>query len=74
MLLTPCNSIHMMFMNYSIDAIFLDKHNKVCAIYKNLKPWFGITKIHKDANSVLELNSGSIDKLQIKIGELLKIN
>mgnify|MGYP000891545934 CR=1 FL=1 len=73
MLIKPCNSIHMMFMKYAIDAIFLDSENRVKAIYENLKPWTGITKIHSDVKSVLELKSGSAKQSGISTGNILTV-
>lgn len=55
----PCNSIHTFFMNYSIDAIFLDKSLKIIKVYRNLRPW-RITPILWRAKSVLELEAMSV--------------
>lgn len=73
MLIKPCNSIHMMFMRYPIDAVFLDSENKVKAVYENLKPWIGITKMHSDVKSVLELKSGRANQTGIINGNILTI-
>ncbi|MFA7146186.1 MAG: DUF192 domain-containing protein [Candidatus Ozemobacteraceae bacterium] len=73
MLIKPCNSIHMMFMRYPIDAVFLDSENKVKAVYENLKPWIGITKMHSDVTSVLELKSGRANQTGIINGNILTI-
>ncbi|NCB46149.1 DUF192 domain-containing protein [bacterium] len=73
MLIKPCNSIHMMFMRYPIDAVFLDSENKVKAVYENLKPWIGITKMHSDVTSVLELKRGRANQTGINNGNILTI-
>ncbi len=73
MLIKPCNSIHMMFMRYPIDAVFLDSENKVKAVYENLKPWIGITKMHSDVTSVLELKKGRANQTGINNGNILTI-
>ena len=59
LLLIPCNSIHTFFMRFPIDVIFLNKHNTIVGIYRNLKPW-RITKIFFTAKKVLELPANSI--------------
>jgi len=41
LLIAPCNSIHMCFMRFAIDAIFIDKNYKVLKISRNIKPWIG---------------------------------
>src|SRR5258708_15082833 len=38
--LNPCNGIHMMFMNFPIDAVFLDSRERVRKVYRKLPPWY----------------------------------
>ncbi len=55
--LEPCAMIHMCFMSFPIDAVFLDREGKVLRVVADLKPWrfspwvFG-------ARGVLELPAG----------------
>lgn len=69
--INKCNSIHMFFMKFSIDVIFLDKNKKVCEII-TIKPW-RISKIIKDAVDVVELKEGSANDNNIEIGDLLEV-
>ena len=39
MLILKCNAIHTFFMSFPIDAIFLDKNDKVVKTIKNIRPW-----------------------------------
>lgn len=71
LLIKPCSSIHMMFMRFPIDAIFMDAGNRVKALYKKLAPWTGLTKWHREATSVLELKSGTIDKSGVELNDKL---
>lgn len=73
LLLAPCNSIHMMFMRFPIDAVFLDAGNKVVALYEGLLPWFGLSGWHRDVSSVLELKSGTIKKTGIRVSDTLRM-
>lgn len=73
LLLSPCNSIHMMFMLYPIDAVFLDAGNKIKALYHRLTPWLGLSSWHKDVSSVLELRSGTINKSGVRIDDVLRM-
>ncbi len=66
-----CSSIHTFWMGYSIDAIFLDKKNKVIAIYNNIRP-FRVTKFIKNAFSVLELVSGTVGKTSLSVGDVIR--
>ncbi|MGM0599575.1 MAG: DUF192 domain-containing protein [Candidatus Rifleibacteriota bacterium] len=71
LLISPCNSIHMMFMKFPIDAIFLDATNRIKALYSKLKPWTGLSSIHRNAVKVLELKAGSIEKAGLEIDDIL---
>src|SRR5260370_1361960 len=41
MWIVPCSSIHMMFMNFAIDAVFLDGRERVKKVYRKLPRWYG---------------------------------
>lgn len=71
LLLSPCHSIHMLFMRFPIDAVFLDKNFTIKKIVPNLKPWFGFA-FSFDSFSVLELNSGEASHLHLYVGLSLK--
>ncbi|MBQ1855861.1 MAG: DUF192 domain-containing protein [Anaerovibrio sp.] len=64
-LLTPCNSIHMMFMRFPIDVIFYDDDYKVVKIATNLKPWTGIC-VAPGAKGVIELPAGTLSRIPAK--------
>lgn len=70
LLIRPCRSIHMFFMRFPIDAVFLDKHNRVVAIEPALRPWT-VSAYHRKAGSVLELPAGSAAGLGLETGERL---
>src|SRR2546421_6302781 len=38
-LLKPASSVHMAFMRFAIDAVFLDRDLRVVKIATDLKPW-----------------------------------
>jgi uncharacterized membrane protein (UPF0127 family) len=70
LLIYPCNSIHTFFMKFPIDVAFLDKNHKVVRIVKDLKPW-RLRSCHIKARSTLEMNSGSISRNDIHVGDLI---
>ncbi|PIU19987.1 MAG: hypothetical protein COT18_04515 [Elusimicrobia bacterium CG08_land_8_20_14_0_20_59_10] len=55
--LEPCAMIHMCFMRFPIDAVFLDGDLKVLRIIADLKPWRFSSWV-RGARGVLELPSG----------------
>ena len=64
-----CNGIHMMFMNFAIDAVFLDRQERVKKIYRNLPPWWGVVWFVWGAHSVLELPAGSTAEIDLQRGD-----
>lgn len=68
LLITPCNSIHMFFMRFPIDVVFLDQANNVVKIVSNIKPWRIVPPV-RDAHSALELPSGIIVEKNIYVGD-----
>lgn len=67
----PCNEIHTFFMNYSIDVLYLDRNNTIVAMDEDLKPR-KVGKFIKNAKSVVEIPSGKIRNLNLKIGQSLE--
>ncbi len=43
LLLVPCNSIHMCFMRFAIDAVYIDKDYRILKVVTNLHPWIGLS-------------------------------
>ncbi len=68
LLITPCNSIHMFFMRFAIDAIFINTDDKVVGLCPNLQPYH-ISPIFFKACSVIELPAGTIALTQTKLGD-----
>ena len=73
LLIAPCNSIHMCFMKFSIDAIFIDKNFVVKKISPNLKTWTGFA-ICLSAWGVVEVAAGESLIKNLKIGDKLKVD
>ena len=70
LLLVPCNSVHMCFMRFAIDVIYLDKDYKIIEIVKNLKPWIGLS-LYSPAWATLEMTAGEAERCGLKVGEKL---
>lgn len=59
--------LHMFFVFYPIDAVFLDAEKKIIEIKRNLKP-FGFYKSRRKAKYVVEIGK---ENKKIKIGNRL---
>jgi uncharacterized membrane protein (UPF0127 family) len=73
MWINPCNGIHMMFMNFAIDAVFLDGGERVKRVYRRLPAWWGIVLLEWGAHSVLELPPGSTADIDLQRGDQILI-
>jgi uncharacterized membrane protein (UPF0127 family) len=69
MLITKTSSIHMFFMAFPIDAVFLDKELRIRRIAADLKPWRIAWK--RGSKSVLELPAGSASEAGLVVGSRL---
>lgn len=72
LVIKPCNSIHTFFMKFPIDVVFLDKRGTVVKLVKSLLPW-RLSACIPNGCMVIELMSGSLQKITIKHGDLIKI-
>ena len=68
LLLAPCNGVHMFFMRFSIDVIYLDKDYCIKKIVRDLMPWLGVSFCF-GAWAALELPSGEADRLKLVVGQ-----
>lgn len=72
MWIIPCSSIHMMFMRFPIDAVFLDGRERVKKVYRRLPAWYGLAWAI-GARSVLELPPGSTSDIDLQKGDQVLI-
>lgn len=71
LLLAPCNSVHMCFMRFAIDVIYLDKDYKILKVVKNLRPWIGLSMCTK-AYATLEMSAGEAERCGLEVGKKLE--
>jgi uncharacterized membrane protein (UPF0127 family) len=69
MLIDRAPSVHMFFMRFAIDVVFLDRDRKVVRIARELRPWrmAGARK----AVAALELPAGAASEAGLAEGEAL---
>lgn len=70
--LTPCDGIHMCFMRFSIDAVYVDKNYRIKKIVRGLRPWIGLSMC-LGAFGVLELPAGDADKFDLNVGQTFNV-
>jgi uncharacterized protein len=65
-------SIHMFFMPYAIDAVFVSKESRVTKVVANLKPW-RVVWWARGARDCLELPAGAAEASRIQPGDELRL-
>ena len=65
-------SIHMFFMPYAIDAVFVSKAGRVTKVVTNLKPW-RVVWWARGAQDCLELRAGAAAKSRTQVGDELRL-
>ena len=70
-LLLHCNSIHMFFMQFPIDAVFLDKERRIIRICHRIQPW-RISPLVWGADAVLETAAGVCRQFALEQGVVLR--
>ena len=78
------NGIHMMFMRFPIDAVFVGAPidgaadgpggtggggRRVLSVHRDLRPWTGLVPLVRGASGVLELPVGSIERTGTAVGD-----
>jgi uncharacterized membrane protein (UPF0127 family) len=69
LLIRPTGSIHMFFMRFPIDAVFLDRDLGVLKVVSDLKPWR--MAANKGAKQVLEIAAGEAARRGVELGQQL---
>jgi uncharacterized protein len=72
LIIQPCNSIVMFFMQFPIDVAFVDRDNAVVHMLHGIRPW-RTSKIVRQARYVVELPEGTLQQTGTEIGDHLSI-
>ena len=67
----PTGMIHMLFMRFAIDAVFLTEDLRVVRVAEHLRPW-RIARA-RGARRILEIGAGEAGRLGIEVGDTLVV-
>ena len=71
LLIRPTSSIHMFFMRFPVDAVFLDRELVVQKVVRELDPWR--IAFARGAKAVVELRAGEAARRSVAIGDRLTL-
>lgn len=77
--LPDSNGIHMMFMKFPIDAVFVGRRDgggvcRVISVHRGLRAWIGLVPLVLGAHGVLELPVGTIERTGTQVGDALRLS
>ena len=65
----PTSSLHMMFMRFAIDVVYVDRDERVVKLVPHFKPWrFSMAR---GARSAYELTVGTLEAHDVAVGDQL---
>jgi uncharacterized membrane protein (UPF0127 family) len=72
------NGIHMMFMRFPIDAVFVGKaepngSRAVLAVREALPAWTGLVPLVRGADGCLELPAGTVATTGTAVGDIVEL-
>jgi uncharacterized protein len=78
LLLPGTNSIHMLFMRFPIDCLFLaapgaDGAQRVVDVRHSLPPWRGVVWWARGARDTVELPAGTLKTHALKVGDTVRV-
>jgi len=71
LILAPCSSIHMFFMRFAIDVLFVARDGRVVKVHHAVRPWrvaFGL-----GAFAAIELPSGAAALAGVQPGDVILV-
>ena len=77
--LPDSNGIHMMFMRFPIDVVFVGRRDadgicQVVSVHRGLRTWIGLVPLVLGAHGVLELPVGTIERTGTHVGDALQLS
>ena len=69
MFINPSPSVHMFFMRFPLDVVFLDRSLTVVKVVHELRPWR--TAGARKASAALELPAGTAARVGLEAGDVL---
>ena len=72
LVITSCQSIHMLFMRFAIDVIFIDGKNKAVGLVQDIQP-FQFSSVFWKSACAIETAAGTIERSQTQLGDEISI-
>ena len=70
--LRPCSSIHMFFMRFPLDVVFVDGDGRVVRILDSIRPWRASMPV-RGAKAAIELVAGTARRHALERGVVVEL-
>jgi uncharacterized protein len=70
--LRPCSSVHMFFMRFPLDVVFVDGEGRVVRILAGIRPWRA-SGIVRGAKAAIELPVGTAARAGVTPGTVVRM-
>jgi uncharacterized membrane protein (UPF0127 family) len=71
LVLVPCSAVHTACMRFPIDVVFVNREGRAVHIVTRMQPWR--IAIAPSAHAVIELAAGSVEKHDIRVGDVVRL-
>lgn len=68
----PCNSVHMFFMRFALDVVFVDAEGRVVRVLDSIRPWRASSLV-RGAKAAIELPAGTAARAVVVPGMVLRL-
>lgn len=71
LVIDPCSSIHMFFMRFPLDVLYMNEADEVVRIQHSIRPWRMGPLVTRGARYVIELPEGAAKRSRTEVGDRL---
>lgn len=71
LVINPCSSIHMFFMRFPIDVLYMSSDHQVVRVQREIRPWRVGPLYTRGARYVIELPAGIAQRTQTEVGDFV---
>jgi uncharacterized membrane protein (UPF0127 family) len=72
LVIRPCNSIHMFFMRFALDVVFIDGDGRVVRVLDSIRPWRASSLV-RGAKAAIELPAGTAGRAALTPGMVVRM-
>jgi uncharacterized membrane protein (UPF0127 family) len=72
LVIRPCNSIHMFFMRFALDVVFIDGDGRVVRVLDSIRPWRASSLV-RGAKAAIELPAGTAGRAALAPGTVVRM-